>query len=429
MSRQAKPAKIRRSSATRSAASARRRQPRRAAISAASASASMRSMRASTRCSTSARASPSWSASPRPRAARRSISTVPSARRKCCARRSSAIEGPLRDEEIARLFREIMSACLAQQEPLKVAFLGPEGTFTQAAVLKHFGSSVRALPLPAIDEVFHEVEGGIADFGVVPIENSSEGTVNHTLDMFLGSSLKICGEVELRIHHHLMGRMSALADVKRVCAHPQALAQCRGWLDEQLPERRARRGLEQCGGRAPRARRARHGGDREPRGRGDLWAHAARRRNRGPPRQHHPISGHRPQTLQLERRRPHDAAGVGERYRRCRRAVPPARAVRGARHQHDAHRVAALAQAQVGLCVLHRRRGPRERSAARRRRWPRSRSARRCSRFSAPIREPCCDAPPQRPRVAVARHRGAAGAACLGAHGRARATSRSRTAR
>ena len=94
-------------------------------------------------------------------------------------------QGPLRDEEIARLFREIMSACLAQQEPLKVAFLGPEGTFTQAAVLKHFGSSVRALPLPAIDEVFHEVEGGIADFGVVPIENSSEGTVNHTLDMFL----------------------------------------------------------------------------------------------------------------------------------------------------------------------------------------------------------------------------------------------------
>jgi chorismate mutase/prephenate dehydratase len=145
-------------------------------------------------------------------------------------------EGPLRDEEIARLFREIMSACLAQQEPLKVAFLGPEGTFTQAAVLKHFGSSVRSLPLPAIDEVFHEVEGGVADFGVVPIENSSEGTVNHTLDMFLASSLKICGEVELRIHHHLMGRMSTLADVRRVCAHPQALAQCRGWLDEHLPD-------------------------------------------------------------------------------------------------------------------------------------------------------------------------------------------------
>ena len=145
-------------------------------------------------------------------------------------------QGPLRNEEIARLFREIMSACLAQQEPLKVAFLGPEGTFTQAAVLKHFGSSVRALPLPAIDEVFHEVEGGVADFGVVPIENSSEGTVNHTLDMFLSSALKICGEVELRINHHLMGKMTGTDGVKRVCAHAQALAQCRGWLDEQLPD-------------------------------------------------------------------------------------------------------------------------------------------------------------------------------------------------
>src|SRR6204780_964450 len=145
-------------------------------------------------------------------------------------------EGPLRDEEIARLFREIMSACLAQQEPLKVAFLGPEGTFTQAAVLKHFGSSVRALPLAAIDEIFHEVEAGVADFGVVPIENSSEGTVNHTLDMFLSSGLKICGEVELRISHCLMGKMNGFEAVKRVCAHPQALAQCRAWLGEQLPE-------------------------------------------------------------------------------------------------------------------------------------------------------------------------------------------------
>ena len=145
-------------------------------------------------------------------------------------------QGPLRDEEIVRLFREIMSACLAQQEPLKVAFLGPEGTFTQAAVLKHFGSSVRSLPLTAIDEIFHEVEGGVADFGVVPIENSSEGTVNHTLDMFLTSGLKICGEVELRISHNLMGKMSGFESIKRVCAHPQALAQCRGWLDDQLPE-------------------------------------------------------------------------------------------------------------------------------------------------------------------------------------------------
>jgi len=145
-------------------------------------------------------------------------------------------EGPLRDEEVLRLFREIMSACLAQQEPLKVAFLGPEGTFTQTAVLTHFGHSVRALPLVSIDEVFHEVEAGNADFGVVPIENSTEGTVNHTLDRFLTSPLKICGEVELRIHQFLMGKMSSLERIERVCSHQQSLAQCRAWLQDHMPE-------------------------------------------------------------------------------------------------------------------------------------------------------------------------------------------------
>jgi chorismate mutase/prephenate dehydratase len=146
-------------------------------------------------------------------------------------------DGPLRDEEMVRLFRELMSACLAQEEPLKVAYLGPEGTFTQSAVFKHFGHSVHALAVPTIDEVFHEVESGTADFGVAPIENSSEGTVNiHTLDMFLTSPLKICGEIELRIHQHLMGRMHDLKDVKRVCSHPQSLAQCRGWLAQHLPD-------------------------------------------------------------------------------------------------------------------------------------------------------------------------------------------------
>ena len=149
--------------------------------------------------------------------------------------RNQSERGPLRDEEILRLFREIMSACLAQQEPLKVGFLGPEGTFTQQAVMKQFGHSVRALPLTSIEEVFHEVEAGTADFGVVPIENSTEGTVNNTLDMFLTSPLKICGEVELRIHQNLMGRMTSLEAVERVCAHPQALAQCRGWLEDNLP--------------------------------------------------------------------------------------------------------------------------------------------------------------------------------------------------
>ena len=144
-------------------------------------------------------------------------------------------KGPLRDEEILRLFREIMSACLAQQEPLKVGFLGPEGTFTQSAVLKHFGHSVRAIPFATIDEVFQEVQAGTADFGVVPIENSTEGTVNNTLDMFISSPLKISGEIELKIQQHLLGRMESLEDIERICAHQQSIAQCRGWLREYLP--------------------------------------------------------------------------------------------------------------------------------------------------------------------------------------------------
>jgi chorismate mutase/prephenate dehydratase len=144
-------------------------------------------------------------------------------------------EGPMRDEEMLRLFREIMSACLAQQEPLKIGFLGPEGTFTQTAVFKHFGHSVRALPFHTIDEVFQEVECGAADFGVVPIENSTEGSVNNTLDMFLTSPLKIGGEIELKIEQHLMGKMQGLDNIRRICAHEQSLAQCRGWLREYLP--------------------------------------------------------------------------------------------------------------------------------------------------------------------------------------------------
>jgi chorismate mutase / prephenate dehydratase len=144
-------------------------------------------------------------------------------------------QGPLRTEDLLRLFREIMSACLAQHEPLKVAFLGPEGTFTQTAVFTHFGHAVRALALPSVDEVFHEVESGSVDFGVVAIENSTEGMVSNTLDRFLSSSARICGEIELRIHHFLMGRMTSLEGVKRICSHQQALSQCRLWLDQNLP--------------------------------------------------------------------------------------------------------------------------------------------------------------------------------------------------
>ena len=149
--------------------------------------------------------------------------------------RNQRDRGPLRDAEIARLFREIMSACLAQEKPLKVAYLGPEGTYTQAAVLKFFGHSVRALALPSVNEVFQEVANGSADFGVAAIENSTEGTVTNTLDNFLSSALHICGEVELRIHHCLLSREKNLRRIQRVCAHAQALAQCQLWLDQHLP--------------------------------------------------------------------------------------------------------------------------------------------------------------------------------------------------
>ncbi len=144
-------------------------------------------------------------------------------------------EGPLNDEVLLRLFREIMSACLAQQEPLKVGFLGPEGTFSQQALHKHFGHSAKGLPLASIEEVFQEVEAGHADFGIVPVENSGQGTIQSTLDMFLTSPLKICGEVELAVHQFLMSRTGRIEDVERVYSHPLSLAQAKAWLRQHLP--------------------------------------------------------------------------------------------------------------------------------------------------------------------------------------------------
>lgn len=144
--------------------------------------------------------------------------------------------GPLSNEELLRVFREIMSACLAQQNPLKIAYLGPEGTFSQAAVQKHFGHSAIAIPMASIEEVFAEVENGNADFGVVPVENSTEGAVHHTFDMFLTTALRICGEIELRVHQNLLSRAADMAQVERVYSHAQSLAQCRGWLRRHLPK-------------------------------------------------------------------------------------------------------------------------------------------------------------------------------------------------
>ena len=142
--------------------------------------------------------------------------------------------GPLGSEEAARLFREIMSACLALERPLNAAYLGPAGTFTQAAVIKHFGHSVRTTALPSIGDIFREVEAGSCDYGVVPVENSTEGVISHTLDLFMTSPLAIAGEVTLRIHHHLLSGESDVGAIRILYSHQQSLAQCRGWLDRHL---------------------------------------------------------------------------------------------------------------------------------------------------------------------------------------------------
>ena len=145
-------------------------------------------------------------------------------------------QGPLSDATMARLFREIMSACLALEAPQSIAFLGPEGTYTHSAVLKHFGKDAVVRPLPTIDEVFREVEAGSAHYGVVPVENSSEGIVNHTLDCFKASTLNVIGEVELRIHHQFLVSENTRKDsIKQIYAHQQTLAQCRKWLDAHYP--------------------------------------------------------------------------------------------------------------------------------------------------------------------------------------------------
>ncbi|MFM8330811.1 MAG: prephenate dehydratase [Candidatus Methylumidiphilus sp.] len=143
--------------------------------------------------------------------------------------------GPLSNDTVVRFFREVMSACLALEKPLNVAFLGPAGTFAQQAAYKHFGHAIEAQPYVAIGEIFRAVEGGACQFGVVPVENSTEGVITHTLDSFLRSPLLIAGEVALRIHHNLMSSGQALQRVQRVFSHQQSLAQCRQWLDRSLP--------------------------------------------------------------------------------------------------------------------------------------------------------------------------------------------------
>ena len=143
--------------------------------------------------------------------------------------------GPLGNNELQTIFREIMSACRSLEKKVIVAYLGPEGTFSEQAVYQHFGKSINAIPCASIDEVFRAAEAGTADFGVVPIENSTEGAISRTLDLLMQTPLTISSEVSIPIHHNLMTLSGNMDGVRSICAHSQALAQCQGWLNQHYP--------------------------------------------------------------------------------------------------------------------------------------------------------------------------------------------------
>ena len=143
--------------------------------------------------------------------------------------------GPLTDEQVTGVFRQVMSACLALEQTLRVAYLGPAGTFSHAAVTKHFGGFIDAVPCATIDEVFRAIESGQTDYGAVPVENSTEGAVGRTLDLMCTTDLSICGEIKLRIQQNLLSNAGTLEAVKKVYSHAQSLAQCVQWLAKHLP--------------------------------------------------------------------------------------------------------------------------------------------------------------------------------------------------
>ena len=144
-------------------------------------------------------------------------------------------KSPIAPEGITYIWREIMSACRALEAPVRVAYLGPAGTFSEQAAFAQFGQSISGVPCATIDEVFRAVDAGAAEFGVVPVENSSEGAVSRTLDLLLDTDLRITGEIALMIKHHLLTKTGTLNGVTKVFAHPQALAQCQRWLATNTP--------------------------------------------------------------------------------------------------------------------------------------------------------------------------------------------------
>lgn len=161
---------------------------------------------------------------------------VPSREQEIYRRLTGNNPGPFPEDGVRRVFREIISASLSLEEPMKVAFLGPLATFTHVATMQQFGLSAQLVPQKSIPAVFDEVLRGRAHYGVVPVENSNEGIVSHTLDMFMDSDLKINAEILLEISHDLLSRSGELSQVRKVVSHPQALAQCRAWLEENLPD-------------------------------------------------------------------------------------------------------------------------------------------------------------------------------------------------
>jgi len=160
---------------------------------------------------------------------------VPSREREVHERVAHINQGPLPEEAFRGIFREIMSACLALESPVKVAYMGPKATFSHLATMQQFGMSAQLEPQKSIPAVFEEVEKGKALYGVVPVENSTEGVVTHTLDMFVDSNLQITAEIILDIHHDLLSRTGRMEDIRKVYSHPQPIAQCRHWLEENLP--------------------------------------------------------------------------------------------------------------------------------------------------------------------------------------------------
>jgi chorismate mutase / prephenate dehydratase len=144
-------------------------------------------------------------------------------------------KGPMKPEAFEAIYREVMSAALALEKPLRIAYMGPEATFSHLAALKRFGSSVEYTACDNVAEVFAKVEHGQADYGVVPIENSIEGVVTHTMDLLVETDLKICSQILLDVAHNLMSK-GPLAKVKEIYSHPQVFGQCRNWLSRNMPE-------------------------------------------------------------------------------------------------------------------------------------------------------------------------------------------------